>query len=240
MYSRGVSEMTDARVVYRSARNELLAKLPDGVWARLRQEASYKHFAAGDIFAKVGEPRSHVYFPETGLIAWMSEMEAGQSVAVAWLGAEGFCNVTMLLGARYHDYSGVVLVESEGYWLSTPVFMEVFRSSDVLRSITLDYAGILMVQLARNAACYRLHSKVQRMARWLLEATERLGDRSLPLTHDVLAHVLGGPRHTTTLVLQDLRQSGAVEVERGRIDVIDRDVLLKETCECYSQRHVAV
>ena len=230
---------TDLQDAHHSPRNRLLAKLPEPVWSLLRQEATYRHLPAGITFARVGEPRSNVYFPETGLVAWVSEMEAGQCVAVAWLGAEGFCNVTVLLGGRHYNYSGVVLVESEGYWLETSSFMNVFKQSEVLQRITLEYAGALMVQLARNAACYRLHSKVPRVARWLLEATDRLGEASLPLTHEVLSNMIGGPRHTTTLALDNLQHRGAIDVERGRIVVIDRDLLLGETCECYSLTKVA-
>lgn len=223
------------RAVYASPKNQLLAKLPGDVWASFAREAEYRHFPAGSSVAQVGAPRDHVYFPETGLVAWIRQMEDGQSVAVAWVGAEGFCNVTMLLGARFHDYSGEVLVDSEGYWLNAASFLTIFRESEVLRWIAFQYAGTMMQQVARNAACFRLHSKGQRVARWLLEATETLGDTSLPLTHETLAQVLGGPRHTATLVLSDLQRRKAVKVTRGRVVVTNRDILLRETCECYSE-----
>jgi hypothetical protein len=45
--------------------------------------------------------------------------------------------------------------------------------------------------------------------------------------------MVGGPRHSITVALQELRAHGAISHARGRVDVLDRDALIAQSCECY-------
>jgi CRP-like cAMP-binding protein len=79
-----------------------------------------------------------------------------------------------------------------------------------------------------------VHSHRERLAKWLLIATDKAQQRSLPVTHDALAQMVGGPRHAVTVALNQLRTKGAIAYRRGRVDVLKRSVLVEEACECYS------
>ena len=78
-----------------------------------------------------------------------------------------------------------------------------------------------------------MHSHRHRLARWLLTTTDKAGQRSLSITHEALAQLVGGPRHAVTVALNELGTKGAIAHLRGRIEILDRRVLMAQACECY-------
>jgi CRP-like cAMP-binding protein len=91
-----------------------------------------------------------------------------------------------------------------------------------------------MRELRTAAACNRVHSHRQRLARWLLVITDKATQQSLPITHEALAQLVGGPRHAVTVALNELRAKGAIGHLRGRVDILERSLLLAQACECYA------
>ena len=73
-----------------------------------------------------------------------------------------------------------------------------------LRRHLLGQIGAALRKLADTASYGGRATIVERLARWLLQATYRLGSRRLDLTHDVLAEVLGVRRPSVTTGLQTL------------------------------------
>src|SRR5204863_7263391 len=138
------------------------------------------------------------------------------------------------LGRRQYPYASVTLVPSHGYRVAADRFRRAFEESDAVRQITLGYLASQMSELTAVAACNRVHSHRQRLARWLLITTDKAQQPWLPVTHDALAQMVGGPRHAVTVALNELRTKGAISCLRGRIDVLKRPVLIREACECYS------
>jgi CRP-like cAMP-binding protein len=214
--------------------NQLLLQLPPGTRGALLHEADYMELPAGRPLARVGDAIASVYFPENGLFSLISQMTTGHQVAVAAVGAEGVLGIGAVLGMRQHPYSLVTLVPSHGHVVHAERFVRVFSDSEDLRRIALAYVGGRMGELTIAAACNRVHSHGQRLARWLLIATDKAHQRTLPVTHEALAQMVGGPRHAVSVALNHLRMKGAIAYRRGRVDLRKRSVLVQEACECYS------
>jgi CRP-like cAMP-binding protein len=215
-------------------KNDLLLQLSPGTRETLLNEAHYVELPVGRTFARVGDPIAAAYFPDSGVLSLIREMTTGHQVAVAAVGAEGVIGLGALLGISYHSHSSVALVPSSGYLVDSDQFLSVFRKSEDVRRIALAYVGRRMDELNVAAACNRVHSHRQRLARWLLIATDKAQQLWLPVTHDALAQMVGGPRHAVTVALNQLRTKGAIAYRRGRIDVLMRSNLVKEACECYN------
>jgi CRP-like cAMP-binding protein len=215
-------------------KNQLLLQLAAATRETLLHEASYISLPIGRAFAHVGDAIVTAYFPDTGLLSLISEMTTGHHVAVAAIGVEGMVGLGVLLGLRQYPYSPVTLVPSHGYIVDADRLLRVFSDSEDLRRIVLAYSGRRLRELSIAAACNRVHSHRQRLARWLLVATEKAQQRSLPITHDALAQMVGGPRHAVTVALQQLRRKGGIVHRRGHIDVLRRSMLIEEACECYT------
>ena len=72
-----------------------------------------------------------------------------------------------------------------------------------------------------------------RLARWLLQSTDRLGSDQLILTQDLLGAALTIRRTSVSLLAQELQQRRIIKYRRGRITITDRSALEGCACECY-------
>jgi CRP-like cAMP-binding protein len=213
--------------------NHILRQLAEDDRQTLLADSDRVSLPVGHTFARPGDPISSAYFPDSGVFSLLSEMTTGHQVAVAAVGAEGVVGLDLLFGVSQHAHRLVVLVESAGHRIPADRFHRVFHQSEVFRRVMLMDVGRRMSELVVAAACNRVHSHRQRLARWLLVTTDRAGQRSLRLTHETLAHMVGGPRHAVTVALHELRVKGAIVHLRGRIDIVKRSVLVGQACECY-------
>jgi CRP-like cAMP-binding protein len=199
----------------------------------LLHDASYIEMRAGQMLAHVGDILSTTFFPDDGLLTLTSEMATGHHIAVAAVGAESVIGLGVLCGMRQHPCTSVALVESRGYRVPARLFVHAFETCQHLRRLALERIGIQVQELVIAAACNRMHSHRQRLSRWLLVATDKAGQCWLPVTHDALAQLVGGPRHAVTIALNELRENRAIAYQRGRVDVLDRSSLVRAACECY-------
>jgi CRP-like cAMP-binding protein len=213
--------------------NQILRQLPAKDREALLAHSEYINLPVGYTIARVEDPFSTVYFPESGVVSVVSEMTTGHHLAVATVGAEGVLGVGTLFGKDGYPLSLIVLVESAGYRVASPHLRDLFHSSRASAQVFLGYIGSRMWDALTAAACNRVHSHRQRLARWLLTATDKAARDWLPVTHQTLAQMVGGPRHAVTVALNDLRARGAIAHLRGRIEVLDRAVLTAQACECY-------
>ena len=88
-------------------------------------------------------------------------------------------------------------------------------------------------------ACNASHTIEARCARWLLGLQDRLGGNVLPITHEVLAELLGVQRSYLSRALRTLQQQGLIQVRRGRIIIVSRQAVEASACECHGavKRH---
>jgi CRP-like cAMP-binding protein len=214
--------------------NDLLRQLSAGTRETLLNGAHYAELSVGRLLSRAGDAIATVYFPDSGVFSLIREMTTGHQMAIAAVGAEGVIGLGALFRMRQYSHSSVAIVPSHGYLVGADQFLATFRESDEVRRAVLAYIGGWMDELIAAAACNRVHSHRQRLARWLLIVTDKAQQRWLPVTHDALAQMVGGPRHAVTVALNQLRSKGAISHRRGRIDVLMRSVLVKEACECYS------
>jgi len=95
------------------------------------------------------------------------------------------------------------------------------------------YAQTLFTQLARNAACNRIHTVQQRAARWLLSTSDRMRSPTFVLTQEFLAQMLAVRRASVSGVAGRLADAGCIRYVRGTVTVLDREALLARACDCY-------
>ena len=94
-------------------------------------------------------------------------------------------------------------------------------------------AQALFTQLARNAACNRVHTVRRRAARWLLMTADRMNSPSFELTQHFLAQMIAVRRTSVSEVAQSLAEDGCLTYTRGSITIIDRPRPQANACSCY-------
>jgi CRP-like cAMP-binding protein len=63
---------------------------------------------------------------------------------------------------------------------------------------------------------------------------DRAGLRDLPMTHEFISYMVGGPRSAVTEAAAALRDSGAIDYRRGMLSIRSLPRLEEEACECYA------
>jgi CRP-like cAMP-binding protein len=126
-------------------------------------------------------------------------------------------------------------VQIPGIALAIPAqqFQQAALRSEGIRDIVLRYKETLLAQVCQAAGCNALHSLEMRLARWLLQASDRAELPPAMLTHDLLSQLLGARRTIVTLLATRLKENGLIQYRRGRIAILDRARLEAMTCECY-------
>jgi len=110
---------------------------------------------------------------------------------------------------------------------------KAFQTSPSLRNSLLKFAQAFGVQTSHTAIC-NAHFKLDvRLSRWLLMAHDRIGEDTMPLTHEFLALMLAVRRPGVTEALHALREQGLISYGRGLITVEDRKGMERKAGAAY-------
>jgi hypothetical protein len=88
------------------------------------------------------------------------------------------------------------------------------------------------MQTTQVAACNRLHTVSERLARWLLMSYDRCRSADLPFTHEFLG-MMPGVRRAGVSESAALRVEGYIQYRRGHVRIIDGAGLKHYACGCY-------
>jgi len=213
--------------------NRLLAALPPADFDLLAPELETVALDQDMVLSRAGDQIEHVFFPDSGAISLMINMANGQTVATAAVGREGAVGILSVLGPSPSAITAVVRAAGTASRIPASRFHGAFNRSPAIRHAVQIHIRAMLMQFQLGVACNALHPVKARMARWLLHFRDRIDHDVLPLTQEALSQILGVRRTTVTLLMRNLRASGAIRSDRrGQIE-IDRSRLAAATCECH-------
>ena len=215
----------------RRYKNRLLAALPPADISRLAPHLSYLRLEQEQTLAD--GKLSHAYFLEDGIASAVVTLEDGHTVEVGVVGVEGIVGLPILFGTGSAPGRIFIQMAGSGYRIRAEALKQEFERQGELRRMLQRYMQGFMVQSAQTAACNRLHSIEERLARWLLTCRDRSETDELRLTHNFLGQMLGAPRTTVTLAAGLLQRAGLIDYSRGVVVVKNRRELENTACECY-------
>jgi CRP-like cAMP-binding protein len=179
------------------------------------------------------EPIDFGYFPNSGVISLVVAVSDGKTVEVGIVGREGFIGAPLAGGLKKSPHRSLVQMPGDGYRIRANVLQELLPSTPKLRTLLTRYALVQSMQLAQTAACNRLHSLEQRLARWLLMSHDRANSHTLTMTHERLASLLGTDRPSVSGVAGSFQKLGIIAYKRGGVEILSRRKLKEVACECY-------
>jgi CRP-like cAMP-binding protein len=163
----------------------------------------------------------------------MIDLAGGRTVATAVVGREGALGTLSVFGPSASGLTAIVRAAGTASCIPAARFRAAFNRSPAIRHAMQTHFRAMLVQLQRGGACNALHPVQARMARWLLHIRDRVDDDVLPLTQEALSQILGVRRTTVTLLMRNLRDTGAIRTDRrGQVE-IDRKRLAAAACECH-------
>jgi CRP-like cAMP-binding protein len=229
---RTANERTDDERVAARA-NGILRTLSDADLGRLLSDARRERLRVGERLYRPGQRITEVFFPLDSVISVVTTMKDGGTVEVATVGKEGLVGVPVFLGAEAGSNEAFMQIPGDLVRMPAQAFRDELERVPVLRDTVARYTQALFALVTQSAACNRLHSIEERLARWLLMCRDRTTSDELPLTQEFLADMLGVRRPSVTLAAGIIQKAGLIRYNRGRIAILDRQGLEDAACECY-------
>ena len=217
-----------------SVPNLFLMSLPEDDFEALRPHLERVQLRLRMILHEMGAPIEHCYFSDGGMISLLIRLEDGASIEAGVVGKEGFAGCAALMG--FEDaapHTSMIQIPGMGLRIASAVLREEMLRRPGLLHRVHRFMQAITAQIAHTAACNAHHDLQERLARWLLMAHDRAESDTLPLTQEFLSMMLAVRRPGVTVAARSLQATGAIEYNRGRIIVRDRQLLEENACECY-------
>ncbi|GJD31685.1 hypothetical protein PMNALOAF_2947 [Methylobacterium adhaesivum] len=188
----------------------------------------------GETLFAAGSDVTAIAFPCGQTVATLIvAMRDGRSAETATIGREGAVGGVVSRGYLPASTHAVVQIGGPILRMDAVRFQEAKRRSESLRNLFSRYGDCLLAQILQSVACNALHPIETRCLRWLMTLQDRTGSETLPVTHELLAAMLGVQRTYLTRVLRTLQRQGLIDVGRGRITIRDRTRVEAAACECH-------
>lgn len=213
--------------------NRLLDDLPGDVCKRLMPLLRPVPMPVGKVLYEAGATQTQMYFPRSGLVSLLYEMEDGASGSIAMVGNEGLVGTALIVDGLSTPTRAVVQIAGEALALRSEAVDHEFRLGAAFQIVLLRYSQAIISQMAQTAICNRHHTIEQQLCRWLLLCVDRVGTDEFRMTQEAIANLLGVRREGVTEAAGRLQEAGLIRYSRGLIRVLDRHGLEQRSCECY-------
>lgn len=213
--------------------NEILSALLPEEFERLRPKLHEVSYPIGEVLYLPEAEIAQVYFVNSGIVSWLAALENGNTVEAGVIGPEGVVGVSVVLGASSTPNQALTQSAVQATSIPTQDLVAEFHKGGKLAELSLRFVHVMFTQVAQTAACNRMHTLDQRLARWLLMTHDRIKEDQVPLTQEFLSRMLGVRRAGVSVAANSLRQSGLIDYHRGDIVVLDRKGIERASCECY-------
>ena len=189
----------------------------------------------GERITEQGAEVQAAILPINSIVSVITVMRDGRGVESRTIGRESGFGLLHALGSPYAFERVEVQVSGEAWTVPLASLSRLAIASPAALKVIAQFAQSSLVQSTVNLACNALHDVESRFCRWLLMTQDRLGSDILPLTQEHLSIMLAVQRTTINGAAQRLQDEGAIRYSRGRIQVLDRALLRRCSCECFEQ-----
>ncbi|HEY6578658.1 MAG TPA: Crp/Fnr family transcriptional regulator, partial [Rhizomicrobium sp.] len=166
-----------------------------------------------------------IYFIERGAASVVANAATRRPIEIGVIGREGVTGLAVIMGVEQSPYDTFMQIAGDGWCMRATNLRRRMKDSATLQAALLRYAYGFAIQTAQTAICNGRNKIEERLARRLLMALDRAETDALPLTHELLARMLGVQRPGVTLALRLLEKRGLIRARRRAIRIIDREGL---------------
>lgn len=213
--------------------NRLLASLPAADLLRFLPHLELVDMPLGEVLYEAGTTLNHVYFPTTAIVSLLYVMRDGASAEIAIVGNDGLIGISLFMGGGSTPSRALVQNAGKGLRMKSNLVKKEFENSKHVLHLFLCYTQALITQMTQTAACNKHHTLNQQLCRWLLLTLDRYQGDELTMTKQLIANMLGTSGARMREGARKLQKAGLIDYAKGKIRVLDRHGLEKESCECY-------
>jgi CRP-like cAMP-binding protein len=214
------------------SKNQLLARLGTESLAQFSSDLKVVALGQGELIADTHGNVRKVYFPHTGIISCIVEMKGGHTIETGMIGNDGAFGAAQALDDKVSLNKVTMQVPGSASAMDADRLREAAERSKAFRTLLIEYELFMTAQVQQTAACNAVHSVQTRMCRWLLRMHELIGEY-MPLTQEFLSQMIGVQRTSVTGVARDMQKAGMISYRRGRLHILDIELVRMNACECH-------
>ena len=208
-----------------NTRNRLLKVLAVDDFDRLVPHLQFVELPVQQSLIAPNQPVKHLHFIESEIASITVEGSMGK-VEVGIVGREGLTGaIPVLTSSDRVPHDQFMQLSGDGHRIDAGILYDAFDTSRSLRRLLLRYVQAEFVQTRQTAYVNATYNIETRLARWLLMCHDRVDGDDLRVKHEFLSMMLGVHRSGVTLALQNLEGGRCIRARRGRITVLDRELL---------------
>jgi len=224
--------MARAENAHHLSTTELFQDLSPRELAALEQRMPRTKIEAGTLIYSPQDRGEVLFLLKEGRVRLYRLSPEGKSLTTSIVDPGSIFGEMAVLGQGMQDSFAEALEDCVIYTLNSRDVQDLFLNDPRVSRRLLELVSQRLADTERKLEDFAFKSVPQRLASMLLELAQvpldrREGAVTLPtrLTHQQLAEMIGTYRETVTKVLNDFRQQGWIRMERGRIQLLDLDVL---------------
>ncbi len=216
-----------------AVRNDILAALLATEYKHLLSKLEHVTLKRGEVVYRADQKIEHVYFPEDAVVAMVDTTDDRRTVEVGIIGHEGIVGINIFLGGAFTPDKAIVQLPGGAFKMNSKDLRKEVRFGSPLQRLLLDYTRTFLAVISQSVSCSQHHNIEQRMARWLLTMNDYTGSREFVMFQESIGAMLGVRRVSITEAAGKLQAAGLISYSRGRISVLNKRELGKQSCECY-------
>ncbi|WP_027996366.1 Crp/Fnr family transcriptional regulator [Simplicispira psychrophila] len=216
------------------AENLLIQQLPKATRKRLLDQCEPFELVLSAELSVRGKPLSHAYFPQSGFISLVIDVDTYPALEVGMVGRESMVGSELVLGLAKTPWRALVQGAGHSYRIDAKTLRRECLVSPKLRQVMQTSLLVRLHQQTLASACERFHAISQRLARWLLMSQDRAEADTFRVTQESMALMLGVRRVGVTVAANEFKKSGLIKYHRGAITVQNRSALEAQACSCYA------
>jgi CRP-like cAMP-binding protein len=213
--------------------NFILGRLGADALGRISPHLTITPLAQAEVLAESHARIDKVWFPHSGIISCVVETIGGGAIETGMIGKDGVFGAMQALDDKVSLNHVVIQVPGSASVISSDRLREAADAIPVLRGLLIKYDQFFLAQVQQTAACNALHTVQARTCKWLLRMNGLVGT-DIPLTQEFLAQMMGVTRTSVTTVAGELQKAGMISYTRGRIRLLDLDMIHQSACGCES------
>jgi CRP-like cAMP-binding protein len=231
-FREAMAELTRASAHSRNKRgrlgNVVLEMFGQAGLQALGPKLKYMALRRGQILHSAGQRVNHVHFPTSGLVSLLAQGARRRRIEVALVGREGMAGIAVLLdNSLVSRTDAIVQLPGAAWRIPASDLVHTMRDHRELRDALLRYVHTLLDQISQTVIATG-HAKLeQRVARWLLMASNRCGTNQVAVTHEHLSQRLALRRSGITVALHVLEGERIIRSQRRLIEILDHDGLVR-------------
>lgn len=174
----------------------------------------------------------YIYFVESGIASVRCLTQSARRVEVGIAGPHSIVGIPSALFPN-NIVLTIALTVCRAVRIDAGEFADGWTASPGLARIVGAFLSARLTETMVVSSCTASHAIEQRLARTLIQLSERLDGEPIPVTHQHLAESLSVRRASVTTALHLLEGEHAVQASRGVLRVKEIGRLYARACSCH-------